>query len=88
MDFGAVLDEWDKMQKEAKRKARTGNPVSGKKRMHLKKTKRRRIVRKMKTVLQSASIRRKRGSAVTASSIKIKSRTRKPSVIEHARSSM
>ena len=31
MDFGAVLDEWDKMQKEAKRKVRTGNPVSGKK---------------------------------------------------------
>ena len=31
MDFGSVLDEWDKMQKEAKRQARVGNPVSGKK---------------------------------------------------------
>jgi len=31
MDFGAVLDEWDRLQKEAKRKARGGNPASGKK---------------------------------------------------------
>ncbi len=31
MDFGAVLDEWDRLQKEAKRKARGGNPISGKK---------------------------------------------------------
>ena len=31
MDFGAVLDEWDKMQKAAKRKGHGGNSVSGKK---------------------------------------------------------
>ena len=31
MDFGAVLDEWDKMQKEAKRKGHGENSVSGKK---------------------------------------------------------
>lgn len=31
MDFGAVLDEWDKMQKVAKRKGHGGNSVSGKK---------------------------------------------------------
>ena len=31
MDFGAVLDEWDRLQKESKRKVCGGNPVSGKK---------------------------------------------------------
>ena len=31
MDFGAVLDEWDRLQKEAKWKACGGNPASGKK---------------------------------------------------------
>ena len=31
MDFGAILDEWDKIQKEAKRKERGKNAASGKK---------------------------------------------------------
>ena len=31
MDFGAVLDEWDRLQKESKRKVCGGNSVSGKK---------------------------------------------------------
>ena len=31
MDFGAVLDEWDTLQKKAKVREHGGNPVSGKK---------------------------------------------------------
>ena len=81
MDFGAVLDEWDKMQKAAKRKGHGGNSVSGKKANAPEKGK------ESSDCSGEENGFSKRGFAATASSIKIRSHLWKRNAIANVRSS-